>query len=64
MTDYSKMKDGDLIALTLWAVPTLAADELPPAIHLSSEIMRFCADTGTEFDCDLYMHYEGEENET
>ena len=51
------------VEYTLWAVPTLAADELPPAIHLSPEIMRFCADTDTEFDCDLYMHYE-EENET
>ncbi len=39
----------------LEVVPTLVYDEITPSLAPSLEVMKFCLDTQTEMDIDLYM---------
>lgn len=42
-------------ALTLEVVPLVRYDEQPPCLAPSLAVMRFCLETGTEMDIDLYV---------
>ena len=43
------------VSFTLEVVPTVCFDEPMPCLAPSLEVMRFCCDTGTEIDMDLYV---------
>ena len=43
------------VDFTLEIVPTVRADETTPCLAPSMQVMRFCCDTGTEIDIDLYV---------
>ena len=44
------------VSFTLEVVPTICtADESPPCLAPSLKVMRFCCETGTELDIDLYL---------
>ena len=43
------------VSFTLEVVATVCFDEPAPCLAPSLEVMRFCCDTGTEMDIDLYV---------
>lgn len=43
------------MTFTLTVVPSVRFDEPAPCLAPSLEVMRFCCDTDTEMDIDLYV---------
>ena len=43
------------VSMTIEVVPTLCPDDTAPVLAPSMDIMRFCVETGTELDIDLYF---------
>lgn len=50
-----KIKQDFDVTFTLTVVPSVRFDEPAPCLAPSLEVMRFCCDTGTEMDIDLYV---------
>lgn len=51
-----KIKKQYDVVLVLEIVPTITPDESTPCLSPSMEVMKFCVDSGTEIDIDLYVN--------
>lgn len=55
MAELRTLKEQYGVSLTLVIVPTVHTGEVTPCLAPSSEVMKFCCESGTEIDIDLYV---------
>lgn len=53
--ELRRIKSEYDVSLTLEIVPSVYAGETEPCLAPSSEIIKFCYETGTDIDIDLYV---------